>query len=243
MGMYCTLICKTYHINLLIVKIKVIGKNLTSIPQREPQALTWIYTVTWFRPHLHKKGVDDPQILFMTFWKIINRSSIGIRSDHPDPSFDTVTTAFVVFPCDASLTSFFLQDSSPVLLANFLCLESFSCICNVPLTFFLPARAGLVFLLQPKLLFFELFWVLVFLFVPENRIFFLTIMYMYMVLAAWSSPEGKVNTSLYLSLVIYRVVAQQEWSSYMDFFYFYLEKIIVCYNSIPLKFLEGWPKT
>ena len=121
-----------------------------------------------FQPHLHKKGIDDPQILFMTFWKIIKRSSIGIRSDHPDLCLDFITAAFVVSPCDASLTSLFLQDSSPVLLANFPRLESFSCICNVPLTIFLFVHAGPVFFLLPTLLLFELFWVLLFFFAPEN---------------------------------------------------------------------------
>ena len=120
----------------------------------------------------------------MTFWKIINRSSIEIRSDHPDPSFGIFTTTFAVSPCDASLKSLFLQDSSPVSLANCLCLESFSCICNVPPTCFLLVQAGPVFLLQPELLSFELFRVLLFLFVPEIRILFLKIMYMYMVLEA-----------------------------------------------------------
>ena len=121
-----------------------------------------------FQPHLHKKGTDDPQILLITFWKIIKRSSIGIRSDHLDPCLDIITAAFVVSPCDASLTSLFLQDSSPVLLANFPRLESFSCTCNVPLPFFLFVHAGPVFFLLPTLLFFELFRVLLVFFAPEN---------------------------------------------------------------------------
>ena len=120
-------------------------------------------------PHLHKKGIDDPWILFMTFWKTINRSSIGIRSDHPDPSLDIVTaTAFFVSPCNVSLTCFFVQDSASVSLANLLFLEWFSCVCNVLLTFFLLVQAGLVFLFKPKFFFFELFRVLLFFLVPEN---------------------------------------------------------------------------
>ena len=46
-------------------------------------------------------------MLFMTFRKIINRSSIGIRSDHPDPSLDVVTAAFLVSRCNVSLTCLF----------------------------------------------------------------------------------------------------------------------------------------
>ena len=121
-----------------------------------------------FQPHLHKKGTDDPQILFITFWKMIKRSSTGIRSDHLDPCLDNVIAAFIFSPCDASLTSLFLQDSSPVLLENFPCLESFSCICNAPLTAFLFVHTGPVLFLLPTLLFFELFRVLLFFFAPEN---------------------------------------------------------------------------
>ena len=115
-------------------------------------------------PHLHKKGIDDPWMFFMTFRKIINRSSIGIRSDHPDPGSDVVTAAFLVPPCNVSLTCLFVQD-----------FEWFSWICNVPLTFFLLVQAGAVSLLQPKFLFLDLFWVFLFFLLPENWRLFLII--------------------------------------------------------------------
>lgn len=144
-------------------------KHLTSIPPIWTSSFN--FNLTWFRPHLHKKGIDDPQIPFMTFWKIINRSSIGIRSDHPDPSLDIVTAEFFGSPCDVPLTCLFVQDSASVLFANVLFLESFSCICNVPLTFFLLVQAGPVFL------FFKLFRGLLFFLIPKNRISFLIFNY------------------------------------------------------------------
>ena len=122
------------------------------------------------RPHLHKKGIDDPQILFMAFWKIINRSSIGIRSDHPNPGLENVMAAFFVSLCVVLLTCLFVQESASVSLTNFLFFEWFSCICNVPLALFLLVQACPLFLLEPKFLFFALFRVLLFFLFPENRI-------------------------------------------------------------------------
>ena len=113
-----------------------------------------MFIIIILKTHLHRKGTDDPVILFMTFWNIIKRSSTGIRSDHPLVKLDIVDTSLVCSSMTSLRNSLVVQESVSACLETFLCLELFCfsllCFCNVPVAFLLSVQEdlGLGFLLN-----------------------------------------------------------------------------------------------